>query len=130
MVSLSSCIALSLLVHVGSVHTEPGHNNTNPGLGLSCAYSESVSLSAGVFYNSQRRPSAYVSAEYSVPLVWDTRIGVVVGAATGYDLAPVVPTAGIALHGPEMVGIRASVVSIPGTKWNAGVSHLVLSKQF
>ena len=125
-----NCLAVSLLLHVGSVHTQPGYNNVNPGLGMSCAYSEEVSLSAGFYYNSERRLSTYLTAEYSVPLVWGMRAGVVVGAVTGYDLGPVVPSAAIALHGPEMVGIRANVVLIPQTKWNSGVAHLVLSKQF
>ncbi len=127
---LSSCLALSLLLHVGSVHQQDGFNNFNPGIGVSCQYTENVSFSTGGYYNSERRYSHYASAEYSIPLVWDARIGVVAGVVTGYKLAPVVPTLALALHSPEMVGIRASVVMVPQTKWNSGVAHLVLSKGF
>jgi len=127
---VASCLALSLLLHVGSVHQRPGFNNVNPGLGISCAYTENVSISSGFYYNSERKMSAYASAEYSVPLVAGFRAGVVAGVVTGYKLAPVVPTIALALHSPEMVGIRASVVMVPQTKWNSGVAHLVLSKRF
>jgi len=127
---VASCLALSLLLHVGSVHQRPGYNNVNPGLGVSCHVSDTVSLSSGFYYNSERKMSAYASAEYSVPLVAGFRAGVVAGVVTGYKLAPVVPTIALALHSPEMVGIRASVVMVPQTKWNSGVAHLVLSKRF
>lgn len=125
-----SCLALSLLVHVGSVHNQPGFNNENPGVGISCQYTENVSFAVGTYYNSERKQSSYVSAEYSVPITMGMRAGVVVGVVTGYQLAPVVPTVAFALHTPEMVGIRASVLVIPETRWNAGVAHLVLSKRF
>jgi len=127
---VASCLVLSLLLHVGSVHQRPGYNNVNPGLGVSCAYTENVSISSGFYYNSERKMSAYASAEYSVPLVAGFHAGVVAGVVTGYKLAPVVPTIALALHSPEMVGIRASVVMVPQTKWNSGVAHLVLSKRF
>jgi len=127
---VASCLALSLLLHVGSVHQRPGYNNVNPVLVVSCAYTENVSISSGFYYNSERKMSAYASAEYSVPLVAGFRAGVVAGVVTGYKLAPVVPTIALALHSPEMVGIRASVVMVPQTKWNSGVAHLVLSKRF
>ena len=127
---LSSCLALSLLLHVGSVHQQPGFNNVNPGLGISCAYTENVSISSGAYYNSERKMSAYASAEYSVPLVWGMRAGVVAGVVTGYKLAPVVPTVSLAIHTPTWAGIGATVVMVPQTKWNSGVAHLILSRSF
>lgn len=126
---ITSCLALSLLVHVGSVHQQPGYNNVNPGLGISCAYTENVSISTGIYYNSQRRMSAYAGAEYSIPLIAGFRAGMVGGVATGYALAPIVPTAALALHMPKLVGIQVSVVVVPQTKYNSGVAHLVISKQ-
>lgn len=70
-------------VHIGSVHLPAqDFNNANPGLYLR---TES-GLTAGAYYNSERRMSAY--AGYTQE--WGP-VGVTVGVITGYKRAAVLP---------------------------------------
>ncbi|MBU3621026.1 hypothetical protein [Polynucleobacter sp. CS-Odin-A6] len=60
-----------------SVHSKPGNNGFNPGLGLERAISENWNIAGGWYYNSDYRGSAYAYARYSYYRKdgWDLGIG-------------------------------------------------------
>lgn len=59
-------------------------NDFNPGLGFEYRYSTTSSLTAGVYYNSDREYSRYAGI-YWQPITFDkVRIGAVVGVFDGY----------------------------------------------
>ena len=87
-------LALSLLcltaqadvlgIDVASIHEHPGMNGVNPGLYLR----KDNGLSAGVYYNSERRLSTW--AGYTVHDDAD-RFAITLGAVTGYKECPICP---------------------------------------
>ena len=74
-------------MHLGSYHTEPGHNNFNPGLYVRTADLNDmpVTLQAGAYKNSIGHNTAYVAGNLSYG-----GTSLTLGAATGY-LLPVIP---------------------------------------
>ncbi|MBU3629089.1 hypothetical protein [Polynucleobacter sp. AP-Reno-20A-A9] len=68
-----------------SIHSRPGNNGFNPGLGIERAISENWNIAGGWYYNSDYRGSAYAYGRYSYYRKdgWD--LGVGIGAVTGYN---------------------------------------------
>ena len=79
----SSAAAQSAVLHGPSHHTSAGFNNNNYGLG----YKSADNFVVGVFRNSENKNSAYAAHEFKLS-TWGS---VVVGAATGYKAAAVMP---------------------------------------
>lgn len=68
-------------VHMGSIHFAGDYNNFNPGV-----YVNHDGWTGGVYYNSERRVSAYAGYTFATgPLDWT------LGAITGYERARVLP---------------------------------------
>lgn len=63
---------------------DKGLNDSNPGLGIEQRVSTVTSLTAGRFYNSDRRYSNYVGVYYQPIALGPVRLGAVVGAFNGY----------------------------------------------
>jgi len=105
LVKLLALIALIVLCNLGhtqetylqingvSVHSKPGSNGFNPGLGIEQEVSEHWNIAGGWYYNSEYRGSAYAYARYSYYRQngWDLGIGV--GGITGYTNWAVMPMA-------------------------------------
>jgi len=110
------CASLVLGLHLGTWHAAPGFNGVNPGGQVRCD-----NLVAGAYYNSYRKPSAYLG--YNWPRVVGP-VDLTIVAATGYPKAPVllalVPS--IKLES----GLRVSFVPSP----NRLVSVIHLSWEF
>lgn len=103
LVKLVALVALALLSNLGhteetylqingvSVHSKPGSNGFNPGLGIEQEVSQHWSIAGGWYYNSDYRGSAYAYARYSYYRQdgWDLGIGA--GGITGYPNWAVMP---------------------------------------
>ncbi len=63
---------------------DKGLNECNPGLGVEQRLSTVTSLTAGRFYNSDRRYSNYAGAYYQPIALGPVRLGAVVGGFNGY----------------------------------------------
>lgn len=59
-------------------------NDSNPGIGVEYRYSTVASVTAGRFYNSDRRYSNYAGLQYQPFALGKLRLGVVVAAFDGY----------------------------------------------
>lgn len=103
-----------------SVHDRSGYNGFNYGAGLEQGITDSTSVAAGWYYNSEYRGSTYAYGRYAVYKKdgWD--IGVAVGAVTGYQRAAVVPMAfpeacygwACALFAPRVEATGANVIGV------------------
>lgn len=96
-VTLTHCTpapADELILHGPSYHfhAERGYNNENYGIG----YRLDNNVVAGVYHNSLYNPSAYVG--YVVEL--HQRVGILVGAVTGYERRPIWPAALLTINAP------------------------------
>lgn len=70
--------ALTIGLHMGTMHSEPGLNSTNPGLYVKTE----AGWTAGGYFNSFRRPSLYVGKTFETEnKTW----ALTVGAVTGYS---------------------------------------------
>ena len=67
-----------IVIHLGSYHSKPGFNNTNPGLG----YRTEDGWGAGLYQNSYNKSTAYISKE----LMYNKNLGLVLGLGTGYKI--------------------------------------------
>jgi hypothetical protein len=76
-----------------SVHDRSGYNEFNYGLGVEQGITNRWSVSAGWYYNSERRGSTYAYGRYAVYKQDSWDIGIAMGAITGYQRAAVVPMA-------------------------------------
>ena len=76
-----------------SVHDRPGYNGLNYGAGVEHTVAQDWTVSAGWYYNSERRGSTYAYGRYSFYKKHDWDLGIGVGAVTGYQRAAVVPMA-------------------------------------
>ena len=63
---------------------DKGLNDSNPGFGAEYRFSTVASVTAGRFYNSDRRYSNYAGVYYQPIAVGPARIGAVVGGFSGY----------------------------------------------
>jgi hypothetical protein len=104
--------AIAIGVHIGTWHFKQDHRlrDFNPGV-----FARADRWQAGLYHNSQRRTSAYVS--YAFPL--SERWAVSVGAVTGYEHARVAPA--VVLSYRFDGGLR--LVGIPSTPKNSGGVH-------
>ncbi|KPF66127.1 hypothetical protein IP84_17085 [beta proteobacterium AAP99] len=79
------------------------YNEVNPGLGLEKRLSPNLTAMLGAYKNSEAKNGAYGGVQWT-PLKGDGwRVGLMGGLATGYEMAPVVPMAGLlaALEGDK-----------------------------
>lgn len=94
-------------LHLASVHSMPDYNNSNTGI----YYRESTGFTAGAYYNSQWRQSAYMGITRQIGPV-----DVSLLAITGYreaDVMPaVIPSYAFAIGGG--VALRTSLILNPG----------------
>lgn len=78
--------------HAGSRIDNGGeYNETNPGLGYEWQANERVNYSFGYFKNSYAKDSFFATTFYSPYSIGKVRIGLVLGAVTGYPENPVLP---------------------------------------
>lgn len=87
-----SCAAIAAAgLHLASWHADPGFNDFNPG-GFVRADCEILygQPQAGVFYNSEERPSAYGGLVFELDRDAPATVFALIGGATGYDF-PLVP---------------------------------------
>lgn len=91
--ALSACaraadpVTVDAVVSGFSVHSKPGFNGVNPGVGVRVAHGD-YAVQAGEYLNSYRATTAYVIGEWA-PLHVGTHaaIGAFAGVATGYSAA-------------------------------------------
>jgi hypothetical protein len=109
-------------MHLGSWHSQPGYNNTNPG-----AYVRLDSgATLGAYRNSFRRTTVYLGK------TWETegqglRLAVTAGACTGYDKPVLVVPSMSAPVGPA----RLRIAFIPKVeKGGAAVVHAAVETTF
>jgi len=76
-----------------SAHDQSGYNGRNWGAGLEQGISDSWTVSAGWYRNSEYSNSTYAYGRYAVYKKGSWDIGVAVGAVTGYQRATVLPMA-------------------------------------
>ncbi len=103
-----------------SAHDRPGYNGINYGAGVEHSLSKNWTVSAGWYYNSERRGSVYAYGRYALYKrdSWD--IGVAVGVVTGYQRAAVIPMAfpevcyawTCAMFAPRVEATGANVVGL------------------
>lgn len=116
-------VGVTIGAHVGSYHDQPGYNNFNPGV-----YAKLENgATAGFYYNSNRRMSAYVGYTLETPGKW---FALTLGAITGYERWPVMPLAVPSVRlGDDELAVRLSF--IPKFEKNgANVVHLSLEHKF
>jgi hypothetical protein len=103
-----------------SVHDRSGYNGLNYGAGIEQTVTRDWNVSAGWYYNSERRDSVYAYGRYALYKrdSWD--IGAVAGAVTGYQRAAVIPMAfpevcyawTCAMFAPRVEATGANVVGL------------------
>jgi hypothetical protein len=117
-----------VFVHVGSVHSAPGYNNVNPGLG----YARPDGRSVGVYRNSYRRTTVYAAQTYETRADRFTA-GVVLGAGTGYQKQgrwPVSPLIAGTASARVAPGTRVRLLYVPPTGKAAAALHLTVGYVF
>ena len=93
LVASTAMVQAQTWIHVSgtSIHTRSGFNERNVGGGVEWQVQPRWSAAIGMYYNSEYRTSTYALGKYH----WWRRENLVlnlnVGAATGYQIAPVVP---------------------------------------
>ena len=80
-------------INGASIHSRPGFNEFNYGLGIEQTVSDRWSVAAGWYRNSEYRGSTYGYARYAVFKSGPWDIGVGTGVVTGYSSYSVVPMA-------------------------------------
>ncbi|WP_310627128.1 hypothetical protein [Limnohabitans sp.] len=103
-----------------------GFNNVNTGLGFETVLTDTYSVTAGFFHNSDRETSRYVGV-YAMPFKIGTfKAGAAVGAFDGYPkmreggwFPAVIPT--VAYEGPQF-GLNVSVIPTVGEKLHGAVT--------
>jgi len=115
--AVSKCNADTVGVHLVSAHQGGGYNNVNPGV----FYRTDSGWTAGAYHNSVSKLSVYAGRTWGYG-----RLGLTLGLATGYPLAPVVPVIAPSVY----IGAGFRVVGLPPVKGVAsGVLHLTWEKQ-
>ena len=91
-----------------------GYNNVNPGI-----YVVKDGWTAGAYYNSERKASAY--AGYTFFKVFGVPIDITLGAITGYEKAAVLP---LVVPSVAWKGVRLSLLLPPERSgWAAHISY-------
>lgn len=80
-------------IHVSgtSIHNRSGFNERNVGGGVEWQIQPRWSAAVGVYHNSEYRTSTYALAKYHWWRRQDWAANLNLGAATGYQISPVVP---------------------------------------
>lgn len=119
-----------VIVHVASVHTKAGYNNTNPGIGLRWADAHGDGPVAGVYRNSEWRNSAYAGYAWNWQVAGPVSAQFVVGAVTGYKRGTVVPLVmpSVAYAVGPKTAVRLS--GVPPVGSIPGVVHLSFDYKF
>lgn len=122
--SATAISAQTFGLHVGSWHSEPGYNNSNPGVYGSTA----DGWTAGTYYNSIRRQSAYAGWTGRRDVNAYVSAEVALGLVTGYKVAPVLPLVApsVVLHGTSGPAARITVLPKFFDAQGASVVHLSL----
>ncbi|MES2901785.1 MAG: hypothetical protein V4723_18815 [Pseudomonadota bacterium] len=101
-------------------------NGRNPGLGVEYRISDSSAVTAGRFFNSDRRHSRYAGMYYQPWTVQGVRLGVVAGGFDGYPrmrdggwFLAAIPVATIEY---QRVGVNLAVVPTYKNRLHGGVS--------
>lgn len=101
-------------------------NGTNPGLGAEFRFSDSMALTAGRFYNSDRQHSNYAGMYYQPWTVAGIKLGAVVGGFNGYPkmhdggwFVALIPAATFEY---QRVGINIAVVPTYKDRLHGGIS--------
>jgi hypothetical protein len=124
----------TLGLHVGSRHSEPGFNDTNPGLYARWADANGTGWALGTYYNSQRAQSAWGGYSFSSPRLGSHNLGVsaalTLGVVPGYRAAKVLPlmVPSAALHFGDAAARLTYVPKVE--KSSAAAVHLSLEYRF
>ena len=116
-------------LHIGSQHfgkTADQFNNTNPGV-----YVYHDGWTAGTYYNSERKQSAYAGYTIEGALVGPFSYGLTLGAITGYSRANVLPMVVPSVSGrlTDTLSVRLSGVPPVGRGSSAAI-HLSIERRF
>lgn len=122
-------------LHIGSWHSEPGYNNSNPGLNAQW----SNGLTAGFYENSESKPGARKTSGY-IGHIWQTdqaqfagigwSASLTAGLVTGYARAKVMPFA-MPAASVHFGKTELSLGYIPKFEKNgAHTLHLMLRREF
>jgi hypothetical protein len=109
------------------------HNERNAGLGFETSWTKELSLTAGFYRNSSTRPNAistYAAVAYKPLAIGPVRAGMMFGAVTGYQAAPVLPAiAAVATLEGKDSGLN--VYLLPGIRERAvGAIGLQVKRRF
>jgi hypothetical protein len=87
-------------LHIGSHHSAPGFNDSNPGVYVRWVDEHGDGWGAGVLRNSEHGTSLWAGYTLNTPRLGPVSAALTVGAVTGYRAAPVLPllTPSVALH--------------------------------
>ena len=123
-----SCATVAVIgLHLVSWHSasEREQNNYNPGIygRLDCG------IQAGIFYNSEERVSVYGAYALDFDLGWVSPF-IIGGAATGYEVAPVVPLAVVGAGIGLTQNFTARIGYIPGLYDLPHTIHLTIERKF
>ena len=101
-------------------------NGSNPGIGLEYSLNDTMALTAGRFYNSDRQHSRYAGMYYQPWTVKGVKLGAVVGAFDGYPkmreggwFLALVPAATFEY---KRVGVNIGVVPTYKNRLHGGIS--------
>jgi len=120
-----SATAQTVGLHLVSVHSRDGFNNTNPGL-----YVRTYSgWTTGVFRNSYSRVSVY--GAYTWETDGQVSVALTAGAVTGYRARAIMPLVvpSVAYHFGDSA-IRLAIIPKPPTKGGAAAAHLMVERHF
>jgi hypothetical protein len=119
---ISSTIHAETYVQINgvSVHSRPGFNGFNYGVGIEQTVADRWTVAGGWFRNSEYRGSAYAYGRYAIykNKSWD--IGVGAGLVTGYESYPVAPSLF-----PEVCYSYICAIALPQVK-TTGASALAV----
>lgn len=125
---LGFCRELLVVAHLFSVHSVPGLNDQNPGVGLQCG-TKRWSLAAGTYLNSFDQQSAYAVAGVDAFHFGVLRLGAVMGLASGYEHVRKLPVIGGARVTVRLGRIEIGVLAVPPVDQYVGFAHLTVSLQ-
>ena len=129
---MAGCISTTLVVvaHLLSVHSQPGFNDRNPGLGLGgeCETSENLYFGGqgGVLKNSEDATSVYLGGTIRYEFLHRLDIGAICGGITGYERADVLPFCAI---GPGIwftENFVGRVSWLPGVQGSPHAGHFTM----
>ena len=105
---------------------DKGFNNVNTGLGVEASLTDTYSVTAGVFHNSDRQTSRYVGV-YAMPYQFGAvKAGAAIGAFDGYPkmrdggwFPAIIPT--VAWEGSQL-GLNVSFIPTVGDRLHGAVT--------